>query len=196
MSEPIFSCEDASAWITSHPLTDVSRFRRQARKLGESAVPGMIQVLENERIELHTAATFVLSMHGIKVTSVDPGSGQPYYRITMNDGTSRIVQYRDPEDAPSVESRNEASGPSNQSVNQRLVRTNVMRLLVLLMIGGAFILLAVETTGIARFIFILLAVLFVAVSLWSLAFMSIISRLLGKIRHLGPSGSPPSSDLP
>lgn len=169
------SRRDAEEWIARHPLTNQSKFWREAEKLGPSSVPGMIEVLSDGPAELHAQAGLVLSRNGVKVF----GGGDdlnPEWVLTLADGETLTVT---PRQRMEPDSDYNLWGDPTPTLDTKAMRKLLLGYAAMFAIAAVLAVGAYATSGIVRLILAVLAGLIFAVALWSTVFMTV-ARIVQK----------------
>jgi hypothetical protein len=92
VSDDPISFEEASTWLVSHPLRDVSKFHRQALKLGPRVIPAMVRVLADGPLEHRAGAGLVLAVNGVEITTQGDTDEDFTFLLTMPDGSHQAVR--------------------------------------------------------------------------------------------------------
>jgi hypothetical protein len=187
------SFEAASAWIASHSLGNPASFQRDALKLGDAAIPGMVEVLARGPMEQHTAAALVLSFRGIRVSSDGISPEDFAYQLLKLDGTRQVIHPLNLTSEDFVDSFTEPV-PATSGVPE--INRILLRYLVLFAIAGVLAFAASQTSGALRLALAIVAGLAFGVATWSTVFMAVMRLIVVKgediTRRMEQSDGPPS----
>jgi len=182
VAETPFTYEQALAWLSSHPAAEphFMRFQNQASELGGGVVPGMIEVLERGPIELHRAAAFVLSYHDIQIKTYGSTVQDFEYRLSRPGRRERVVrpQHLKPEDI--TEDAFITMSPTLTDAN---VRRFFFQYLVMFAVAVGLAVAGAKTGGVAGTVLWIVAGLLFALTLWSVLFMTVMTRLFHMINR-------------
>jgi hypothetical protein len=188
VAETSFTYEQALAWLSSHPATEphFMRFQNQASELGDGVMPGMIEVLERGPINLHRAAAFVLSYHDIQVKTYGSTVEDFEYRLSRPGRFSRpsrrerVVrpQHLKPEDITE-----DAFITKNPTLTDANVRRFFFQYLVMFAVAVGLAVAGAKTGGVAGTVLWIVAGLLFALTLWSVLFMTVMTRLFHMINR-------------
>ena len=188
VAETPFTYEQALAWLLSHPAAEPHfvRFQNQASELGDGVVPGMIEVLERGPIELHLAAAFVLSYHDIQVKTYGSTVEDFEYRLSRPgrfSRPSRREQIVRPQHLKAEDITEDAFITTNPTLTDVNVRRFFFQYLVMFAVAVGLAVAGAKASGVAGTVLWIVAGLLFALTLWSVLFMTVMTRLFHMINR-------------
>jgi hypothetical protein len=178
------SRQEAEEWIAEHSLQNLSKFRKEAEKLGPSSAPGMIAVLADGPAECHTQATLVLSRNGIEISrgGDDPDSD---WVLTFESGDRQTVK---PHHWIESDSDYNPWGESSPTLDAAAMRKLLSAYAAMFVVSAALAIGAYATDGVVQVILAVLAGVIFAVALWSTVFMIVVRIFQKGVQCAFPDG--------
>ncbi len=182
-SDPM-SRQEAENWITRNPLTNQSKFWKEANKLGPGSVPGMIEVLSDGPADLQAQAAIVLTRNGVSV-SRNGDEVNPDWVLILADGETRTIT---PHHRIEPDANDNPWGESPPTLNAAAMRKLLAMYALLFVIAAGLAVGAYATDGVVQVILGVIAGVIVAVTLWSAVFMTVARHFQKGVQRLDADG--------